>query len=101
MDWSEKSTIQESYDRMAGKWNDCRGLASVTAQLCWENSQVIFFDPIENDPSQADNPSHSQMANATEPPAMSEKRLKKRLARGAKLLVDYDQVPPPTSDPTE
>ena len=93
MDWSEKSTIQESYGRME-KWGDCRGLASLTAKLCWDNCQTIFFDPIENDPVLDDNPAHSQMANATEPPQMSDKRLRRQLARGAKLLVDYNQVPP-------
>ena len=92
MDWSEKSTIQESYDRTE-KWGDCRGLASLTAKLCWDNCQAIFFDPIKDHPKLDDNPSHSQMANSTEPPAMSEKRLKKRLARNAKLLVDYNQIP--------
>ena len=89
MDWGEKSTPKETYDRWE-KWGDCRGLVSLTAKMCWDNKQIIIFDSIKDVPDQEDNPAHSLMAGKV-PPQIGEKKLRKNLSRSAKVLVTADQ----------
>lgn len=89
MDWAENSTPKESYDRWE-KWGNCRGLAMLTAKMCWDNHQNIYFEPIKDHPVKQDNPAHSEMVDQ-EPRRISDKKLRKNLARAATLLVAADE----------
>lgn len=89
MDWAEKTTPKETYDRWE-HWGDCRGLVLLAATLCWDNHQIITFDPVKDDPNQEDNPAHSLMADKV-PPQIGDKKLRKNLSRLAKVLVAANQ----------
>ena len=79
VDWAENSTASQTYERWE-RWGECRGVASITAGLCWENNQSISFAQT------VDNPSHSEVASK-DGNDVSEARISKKLARGAKLRV--------------
>jgi hypothetical protein len=80
VDWAEKSSPQETFDRWV-KWGDDRGVASITAQLCWDNIQTIEFTPVKDDPCEPDNPAHCDVAGSRGD------RVRKNLAKGADLLI--------------
>ena len=79
VDWSDKSTPEQTHERWQ-HWGDGRGVASITAGLCWNNQQQIEFTPNRN------NPSHSDVFDARDA-TISKSRLRKRLAKGAKLVI--------------
>ena len=86
MDWAEKSIVAETYGRWE-RWGDCRAVVSLTAKLCWDNYQEIYFDP------KCDNPSHSGMGDGEHSEKISNTQLRKNLARDAQLLIDADEIP--------
>ena len=69
VDWVDMTTSQEALDRWA-QWGDDRGLASITADLSWDNGQNVEYTPTE------DNPAHSDVVG-DKPPSV-----RKRLAKG-------------------
>ena len=79
VDWVARSTPQETYDRWP-QWGDCRGVASITAGVCWQNDQKFEYAPKE------DNCAHSDV--------IGEKsgRIRKNLAKSAKLIIPSDRV---------
>ena len=80
VDWAERSSPEETFDRWT-RWGDDRGVASITAELCWENEQSIEYAPIKDQPGEPDNPAHSDVVGSDAP------RLRKRIAKVAKLLI--------------
>ena len=74
VDWVDMTTFQEALDRWA-QWGDDRGLASITADLSWDNGQKVEYTPTE------DNPAHSDVVGDKQP------SVRKRLAKGAKLVM--------------
>jgi hypothetical protein len=76
VDWAEKSTPQQTLDRWA-RWGDGRGVASLTAELCWNNGQAIEYTPTQ------ENPSHSDVVGNKN----NSYRVSKNLAKGAKLVI--------------
>ena len=74
VDWAARSSPQETFDRWP-QWGDCRGVASITAELCWQNDQEIKCAPEEG------NRAHSNV--------IGEKsgRVRKNLAKCAKLII--------------
>lgn len=79
VDWAEKSTARETYERWE-HWGECRGVASITARLCWDNNQSMSFEKT------TDNPSHTEVASQ-DWNKLSEDRIRKNFARGAKLRI--------------
>lgn len=79
VDWSERSTPDQTYHRWK-HWGQGRGVALITAQLCWENQQLVLFTPT------ADNSAHSDVVNKAGY-SIGKDRLRKNLARGARLIV--------------
>jgi hypothetical protein len=84
VDWADISTPKQTYERWQ-RWGDGRGVAAITAGLCWKNQQLIEFTP------NGSNPSHSDVFDAADA-TISKSRLKKRLAQGAKLIIDPNQL---------
>ena len=75
VDWSEKSTPQESIDRFP-QWDDRKAVASVTAETCWEQKQSLDYKPL------LDNPAHSEVVG------YDSNSLRKKLARQAKIVYE-------------
>ena len=82
VDWADLSSPEETYARWERRGAG-RGVASITAQLCWDNSQFIEFDPTP------DNPSHSEI---TDQPGtrVGNDRLRKNLSRQARLIISRE-----------
>ena len=80
VDWAEKSSPQETFNRWT-RWGDDRGVASITAQLCWDNEQAIEYTPIKGQAGVPDNPAHSDVVGS------GADRIRKRFSKGAKLLI--------------
>lgn len=80
VDWAEKSSPEETFDRWT-RWGDDRGVVSITAQLCWDNDQTIEYSPINDQLDEPGNPAHCDVVGSDAP------RLRKRIAKGAKLLI--------------
>lgn len=74
MDWAERSTSQEAFDRWP-QWGAGRGVAYITAGLCWENHQTIRFSPTQG------NPAHSDVVGE------KTDSTRNKLAKGARLLI--------------
>lgn len=81
VDWAEKSTPQQTFDRWA-RWGNGRGVASLTAELCWNYGQMTEFAPEKDNPAYSkDNPAHSDEVGT------KSDRIRKNLAKGAKLMI--------------
>ena len=74
VDWAEKSTREETFGRWS-EWGAGRGVAKITANLCWENKQAIEYTPED------ENPSHSDVKGA------KPDRIRRNLAKGAQLII--------------
>ena len=82
VDWADIATPQQTFDRWT-VWGEGRGVASITAGLCWNNGQEIEYTPDES------KPAHSDVVGD------KSDRIKKKLAKGARLVI-----PAPTSTGT-
>ena len=79
VDWAELSTPGETYARWE-RWGEGRRVGAITAQLCWNNQQLIAFAPTP------ENPAHTEIVD--QPGAtIGKDRLRKNLAKGAKLII--------------
>lgn len=78
VDWAALSTPQETYDRWP-QWGEGRGVAEITAQLCWECAQQIEYSPTPG------NPAHSDVFDQPDI-ALGRLAVQRALARAAVLL---------------
>jgi hypothetical protein len=74
VDWADGSTPQQTFDRCT-KWGNGRGVALITAGLCWNNGQKVEYTRHE------DNNAHSDVVGSK---SLS---VRKTFARGAKLVI--------------
>lgn len=79
VDWAALCSAQDTYQRWP-HWGKERGVAAITAQLCWDCQQQIAYAPTE------DNSAHSEVFDQ---PIRTLGRLavQRALARGALLVV--------------
>ena len=82
VDWADLSTPCETFDRWP-QWGECRGVASITAGLCWQNDQNVEYTPKD------DNCSHSDVVGK------KRDRIRKNFAKSARLLIPR-LIPPRT-----
>ena len=75
VDWAEKATPVETFNRFE-HWPDRKGVASITAEVCWDRGQALDFKPCPG------NPSHSEVVGP------GSKSLRKHLARSAKMVYE-------------
>ena len=74
VDWASMATLQQTFDRWT-VWGDGRGVASITAKLCWSSGQTIEYTPNET------NPAHSEViGNKSD-------SVRKKIAKSAKLVI--------------
>lgn len=86
VDWAEKSTYQETYDRRIEKFGDGLAVVSITAELCWsDGTQTLEFSDT------AENPAHSDVIGRKSTP------FRKMLAKKAVPLI-YGDLMEPSSD---
>ena len=78
VDWAALCSPQDTYDRWP-QWGEGRGVAAITAQLCWECHQQIVYAPT------GDNPAHSEVFDRPDR-TMGRLAVQRALAHGAVLL---------------